>query len=126
MTVAALQTKAICLSAESNFWSRSPQSRMFSSTGSSDWPSSVSSYSTFGGTSGNTQVVKTWRTGSAKDFSLITLLMIEAGTSLWIFYGLLRDAPAIWLGNGVTFALVGLILSVKIKDLLVYNKGSEI
>jgi MtN3 and saliva related transmembrane protein len=72
------------------------------------------------------QVVKTWRTGSAKDFSLITLLMIEAGTSLWIFYGLLRDAPAIWLGNGVTFALVGLILSVKIKNLLVYNKGSEI
>ena len=72
------------------------------------------------------QVVKTWRTGSAKDFSLITLLMIEAGTSLWIFYGLLRNAPAIWLGNGVTFALVGLILSVKIKNLLVYNKGSEI
>lgn len=64
------------------------------------------------------QVVKTWRTGSASDFSLTTLLMIEAGTSLWIFYGLLRGAPAIWLGNGVTFALVGLILSVKIRNLL--------
>ena len=72
------------------------------------------------------QVVKTWRTGSANDFSLTTLIMILAGTSLWIFYGVLRGAPAIWLGNGVTFALVGLILSVKIKNLLFYNKGSEI
>ena len=40
--------------AGSGCWSRSPQSRMLSSTGASDWPSSVSSYSTFGGTSGNT------------------------------------------------------------------------
>lgn len=68
------------------------------------------------------QVVKTWRTGSANDFSLTTLLMIEAGTSIWIYYGVLRSAPAIWLGNGVTFALVGLILSVKIRNLLFYNK----
>ena len=72
------------------------------------------------------QVVKTWRTGSAKDFSLTTLLMIEAGTSLWIFYGVFRSAPAIWLGNGVTLALVGLILSVKIKNLLFYDKCTEI
>src|ERR1041384_3090959 len=72
------------------------------------------------------QVVKTWRTGSANDFSLTTLLMIEAGTSIWIIYGMLRSAPAIWLGNGVTFALVGLILSVKIKNLLFFNKCTEI
>lgn len=67
------------------------------------------------------QVVKTWSTGSAKDFSLTTLLMLEAGTSIWIFYGVSRGAPAIWLGNGVTFALVGLILSVKIRNLLSYR-----
>jgi len=64
------------------------------------------------------QVVKTWRTRRANDFSLTTLLMLEAGTSLWIFYGVLRDAPAIWLGNGVTFALAGFILSVKTKNVL--------
>ena len=68
------------------------------------------------------QVVKTWRTGSANDFSLTTLLMIEAGTSIWIFYGVLRSAPAIWLGNGVTLALVGLILSVKVRNLLFYER----
>ena len=65
------------------------------------------------------QVVKTWRTGSANDFSLPTLLMLEAGVSIWIFYGVLRNAPAIWFGNGVTFALVGLILLVKTQNLLV-------
>ena len=47
---------------------------------------------------------------------LATLVLLEAGTSLWIVYGLLRDAPAIWLGNGVTFVLAGFILSVKLSN----------
>ena len=71
------------------------------------------------------QVVKTWRTGSANDFSLPALLMLEAGTSIWIFYGALRKAPAIWLGNGVTFALVGLILLVKSKNLYYGSTGGR-
>jgi len=70
------------------------------------------------------QVVKTWRTHSANDFSLVTLLMLEAGTGLWIVYGLLRDAPAIWIGNGVTLTLAGFILSVKMKSVLDCNKGA--
>ena len=61
------------------------------------------------------QVVKTWRTQSARDFSLATLLMLEAGVGLWLVYGVLRAAPAIWLGNGVTFALAGYILWVKLR-----------
>ena len=48
------------------------------------------------------QVVTTWGTRSADDFSVVTLLMLEAGASLWICYGVWREAPAIWLGNGVT------------------------
>jgi MtN3 and saliva related transmembrane protein len=68
------------------------------------------------------QVAKTWRTRSAADFSLVTRLMLEAGTSLWIFYGLWRGAPAIWLGNGVTLTLVGIILWVKAENTLSYNK----
>jgi MtN3 and saliva related transmembrane protein len=70
------------------------------------------------------QVVKTWRARSANDFSLATLLMLEAGTGLWIVYGMLRDAPAIWFGNGVTLALAGFILVVKMKSVLDCNKGS--
>jgi MtN3 and saliva related transmembrane protein len=64
------------------------------------------------------QVVKTWRSRSANDFSLATLLMLEAGTMLWIFYGVWRDAPAIWLGNGITFVLAGFILLVKMKSVI--------
>jgi MtN3 and saliva related transmembrane protein len=71
------------------------------------------------------QVVKTWRTCSANDFSLATLLMLEAGTGLWIVYGVLRDAPAIWLGNGVTFALAGFILSVKMKNAQLLNRRTS-
>ena len=63
------------------------------------------------------QVIRTWRTRSAQDFSLTTLLMLEAGTILWIVYGLSRGAPAIWLGNAVTFTLVGFILWVKASNL---------
>lgn len=64
------------------------------------------------------QVAKTWRTRSANDFSLIMLLMLVAGTGLWICYGVWRNAPAIWLGNGVTLVLVGFILSVKLSNVL--------
>jgi MtN3 and saliva related transmembrane protein len=72
------------------------------------------------------QVVKTWRTRSANDFSLATLLMLEAGVGLWIVYGVLRDAPAIWLGNGITLALAGFILSVKLKNVLFLNQARAI
>jgi MtN3 and saliva related transmembrane protein len=70
------------------------------------------------------QVVKTWRTRSTNDFSLAPLLLLEAGTGIWIVYGLLRDAPAIWLGNGVTLAFAGFILSVKMKNRLPHNKSA--
>lgn len=63
------------------------------------------------------QVLKTWRTRSAHDFSLVTLLMLEVGTAIWIFYGVMRNAPAIWIGNSVTLALAGFILLMKLKNL---------
>jgi MtN3 and saliva related transmembrane protein len=71
------------------------------------------------------QVAKTWRTRSAEDFSLVTLLMLEAGTALWICYGLWRGAPAIWLGNGVTLTLVGFILWVKAENGLAYGRAAR-
>jgi MtN3 and saliva related transmembrane protein len=68
------------------------------------------------------QVVKTWRSRSANDFSLSMLLMIEAGCCLWIYYGLQRHAPAIWIGNSVALALAGFILSVKMRNVLFYRR----
>jgi len=43
------------------------------------------------------QAVKTWRTRSADDFSVPTLLMLVVGIGLWTIYGVMRAAPSIWL-----------------------------
>ena len=51
--------------------------------------------------------------------------MLEAGTSLWIFYGLWRGAPAIWLGNSITLTLAGIILWIKLENILAYNKAAR-
>jgi MtN3 and saliva related transmembrane protein len=61
------------------------------------------------------QAVKTWRTRSADDFSLPTLLMLVVGIGLWTIYGVMRAAPSIWLGNGITMVLAASILSVKLR-----------
>ena len=55
------------------------------------------------------------RTRRAADFSLPTLLMLEAGIGLWTIYGMMRAAPLVWLGNGVTLALAAFNLSVKLR-----------
>ena len=60
------------------------------------------------------QAVKTWRTRSADDFSLPTLLLLIVAVGLWTIYGVMRAAPAIWLANGVTWALIASILTVKL------------
>lgn len=62
------------------------------------------------------QVVKTWRTRSADDFSLPTLSMLVAGIGLWTIYGVMRDAPPVWLGNGITMVLAAFILSMKLRQ----------
>jgi MtN3 and saliva related transmembrane protein len=62
------------------------------------------------------QAVKTWRTGQADDFSLPTLLILEGGVGLWAIYGVLRGAPSVWIGNGITLVLAAFILSVKLRQ----------
>ena len=60
------------------------------------------------------QVVKTWRTGRADDFSLPMLLMFVAGVALWLGYGLSLGAPSIIAANGITLVLASTILWVKL------------
>jgi hypothetical protein len=43
------------------------------------------------------QAVKTWRTRSADDLRVPTLLMLVVGIGLWTIYGVMRAAPSIWL-----------------------------
>jgi MtN3 and saliva related transmembrane protein len=68
------------------------------------------------------QVVRTWRTGSARDISLLTFLLFSCGVLLWLLYGIRLHAAPIILANGVTLLLSGLILAMKIRDLLAQRR----
>lgn len=61
------------------------------------------------------QVAKTWRSGSARDISLPTLVMLVAGVALWLVSGVLRGSPSLVAANAVTLLLAGSILAMKLR-----------
>ncbi|MCX7932399.1 MAG: SemiSWEET transporter [Rhodovarius sp.] len=61
------------------------------------------------------QVLRTWRTRSAEDFSLPMLLMFVAGVALWLGYGIAVAALPVVLANGITLALASVILWVRLR-----------
>jgi MtN3 and saliva related transmembrane protein len=61
------------------------------------------------------QVMKTWQTGSARDFSLPMLLMFCTGLVLWLAYGVLLGSAGLVVANGITLPLALYILSVKLR-----------
>ena len=62
------------------------------------------------------QVIKTWRTQSAKDLSFTWLILFVSGVSLWLLYGvLIRSLPVI-VSNAFTLLLTLLILGFKLRD----------
>ncbi len=57
------------------------------------------------------QIIKVWRTKSARDVSVITLCQMAAGVTLWMAYGVyLRDVIII-TANGVTLASMVVLLA---------------
>ena len=61
------------------------------------------------------QVVKIYRTKSARDVSLRMFSLLATGVSLWLVYGIMmRSAPLIF-ANFVTLALSLTVLGLKIK-----------
>jgi MtN3 and saliva related transmembrane protein len=62
------------------------------------------------------QVRKCWATGETADLSLKMLLLLASGLALWICYGLLKSDPVIVVANGVSLALVGIVLSFKLRE----------
>jgi MtN3 and saliva related transmembrane protein len=61
------------------------------------------------------QVVRLWRTRSAKDISLGMFVVMTAGIAMWLVYGLLiHDMPVI-VANGVTLVLSSAILTMKLR-----------
>ncbi len=61
------------------------------------------------------QVLRTYRSGRAEDFSLPMLLMFVAGVALWLAYGLMARALPMILANAVTLCLASYILIVKVR-----------
>jgi MtN3 and saliva related transmembrane protein len=61
------------------------------------------------------QAIKVWRTRSAGDLSLITYLMIWAGTVLWLIYASIIASVALLYANAAAFVLVSVILYFKLR-----------
>lgn len=63
------------------------------------------------------QVIKTHRSQSAHDISLLMFLLFCSGVLFWLIYGILLQAMPIIIANAITLALAASILIMKIRDL---------
>lgn len=71
------------------------------------------------------QVIKVFKTRHTKDISLGMFLLMTAGVSFWLIYGLLISSPPIIMANSVTVVLSFYILFMKLKlDVLNLNKAN--
>lgn len=61
------------------------------------------------------QVIKTWRSGSARDLSLSMFGIFSLGVTLWLIYGLKVNSIPIIAANALTLALCLVILYFKVK-----------
>lgn len=61
------------------------------------------------------QVLKVWRTRSAKDISLGMYSLFTLGIAIWLLYGVLIDSWPVILANLVTLMLAGSVLVMKLK-----------
>jgi MtN3 and saliva related transmembrane protein len=61
------------------------------------------------------QMIKTWRTKSAKDISLEMFCILAAGVLLWIIYGIRIMAYPIIICNSVSLAFIAMNIVLKIK-----------
>ena len=62
------------------------------------------------------QAFKTWRSGSAGDFSWIWITGFGTGLALWLIYGLALGSLPLVGANGVTLSLVLAIALVKWRE----------
>jgi MtN3 and saliva related transmembrane protein len=60
------------------------------------------------------QAIKTWRSGSTEDISLLMFLCMCVGTILWLTYGIIVVSWPIIIANVATLILAGAILWKKL------------
>lgn len=61
------------------------------------------------------QIIKVLRTNSLKDVSLVTLLQLSLGVSLWIAYGIYLKDKIIIMANAVTLTTLVILLFLYFK-----------
>lgn len=61
------------------------------------------------------QLVKSVKTKSTKDISLIMFLCTATGTLLWLAYGILRNDIPVIAANSITFLFASAIIILKLK-----------
>jgi MtN3 and saliva related transmembrane protein len=61
------------------------------------------------------QVMKVWKSRSARDVSLATFTAFAIGVALWLAYGILKQEPPIIVWNAVTLVLAVAILAMKLR-----------
>jgi MtN3 and saliva related transmembrane protein len=61
------------------------------------------------------QVIKIWQTKSAKDLSLMMLLLLMLGVVLWLIYGLVVMSTAIIYTNSMVLAMSLIMLYFKLR-----------
>ena len=62
------------------------------------------------------QIRKCWRTNSAGDLSLRMLLILIAGISAWVIYGLLRGDRIIIAANSASMLFLLIILYFRLRE----------
>lgn len=61
------------------------------------------------------QVVKTWKSKSARDLSVVMFSLFCAGVFLWMIYGIMINELPVILWNVVTLILALIILFFKLR-----------
>ena len=61
------------------------------------------------------QVIQIWKTKSAKDLSIVMLLFLIVGVSMWLSYGILIKDAAIIYTNSMVLAMSLIMLFFKFK-----------
>ena len=62
------------------------------------------------------QAAKTIRSRKTRDLSLPTLILLSTSALLWVFYGIFKSLPAVWVTNAVVATLGLVIMSIKLKE----------
>jgi MtN3 and saliva related transmembrane protein len=60
------------------------------------------------------QVIKIWKTKSAKDLSMGMLLFLVLNVSLWLLYGILTNLYPIIITNGIVLSMVFIMVYFKL------------